>query len=229
MRPLSWSCEANKGACNSEKVVATSSRLLATSAGRRFLCLRQSGCTLSVEDEMAERVPLVMDSDEIRRALTRIAHEIIEKNKGAERLAIVGIRRKGVPLAERLAKLISEIEGTRVPVGSLDITLYRDDIATRQPTVGPTDIPFDINGRTIVLVDEVIYTGRTIRCALDALMDMGRPAAIQLAVLIDRGHRELPIRPDYVGKNLPTSRKELVDVQLAEIEGEDKVLIRKVE
>jgi len=178
---------------------------------------------------MAERVPLVMDSDEIRRALTRIAHEIIEKNKGAERLAIVGIRRKGVPLAERLAKLISEIEGTRVPVGSLDITLYRDDIATRQPTVGPTDIPFDINGRTIVLVDEVIYTGRTIRCALDALMDMGRPAAIQLAVLIDRGHRELPIRPDYVGKNLPTSRKELVDVQLAEIEGEDKVLIRKVE
>ena len=176
---------------------------------------------------MAEQNSQVMDADEIRRALTRIAHEIIEKNKGAEKLAVVGIRRKGVPLAERLAKLIGDIEGTRVPVGALDIALYRDDILTRQPTVGQTEIPFDVNGRRIVLVDEVIFTGRTVRCALDALMDMGRPAAIQLAVLIDRGHRELPIRPDYVGKNLPTSRKETVDVHLEEIEGEDKVYIVK--
>lgn len=176
---------------------------------------------------MNENGSQVMDADEIRRALTRIAHEIIEKNKGAEKLALIGVRRKGVPLAERLAKLISEIEKLKVPVGILDIALYRDDILTRQPTVGQTEIPFDVNGRTIVLVDEVIYTGRTVRCALDALMDMGRPASIQLAVLIDRGHRELPIRPDYVGKNLPTSSKEAVDVHLNEIEGEDKVYIAK--
>ena len=176
---------------------------------------------------MAEQRSQVMDADEIRRALTRVAHEIIEKNKGAEKLALIGVRRKGTPLAERLAKLIGEIEGTKVPVGALDITLYRDDFMTRQPTVGQTEIPFDVDGRTIVLVDEVIYTGRTVRSALDALMDMGRPAAIQLAVLIDRGHRELPIRPDYVGKNLPTSRKEQVDVQLTEIGGEDKVYIVK--
>lgn len=169
----------------------------------------------------------VMDSDDMRRALTRIAHEIIERNKGAEKLGIVGIRRKGAPLAYRLAELIGKIEGTKVPVGVLDITLYRDDIATRQPAVGTTDIPFEVNDRVIVLVDEVIYTGRTIRSALDALMDHGRPAAIQLAVLIDRGHRELPIRPDYVGKNIPTSRSEMVDVQLVEMEGEDRVCIRK--
>ncbi len=178
---------------------------------------------------MATQMPQLMDAEEIRRALTRIAHEIIEKNKGAEKLGIVGIRRKGVPLAKRLAKLLYEIEHVRVPVGILDIGLYRDDILTHQTTVGQTDIPFDVNDRTIILVDEVIYTGRTVRCALDALMDMGRPAAIQLAVLIDRGHRELPIRPDYVGKNIPTSRKEFVDVQLKEIEGEDKVYIRKLE
>lgn len=178
---------------------------------------------------MNEQRSQVMDADEIRRALTRIAHEIIERNKGAERLGIVGIRRKGVPLAERLAKLISEIEGTRVPVGALDVTLYRDDIMTRQHEVGHTEIPFEVDGRTIILVDEVLFTGRTIRSALDALMDMGRPAAIQLAVLIDRGHRELPIRPDFVGKNLPTSRKETVDVQLREIQGEDRVYIVKQE
>ena len=178
---------------------------------------------------MSEQRSQVMDSDEIRRALTRVAHEIIEKNKGAERLALVGIRSKGVPLAERLAKLINEIEGVRVPVGALDITLYRDDYMTRHAQVGPTEIPFDVGGHDIVLVDEVIYTGRTVRCALDALIDMGRPASIQLAVLIDRGHRELPIRPDFVGKNLPTSHKELVDVQLREIGGDDKVYILKNE
>jgi pyrimidine operon attenuation protein / uracil phosphoribosyltransferase len=176
---------------------------------------------------MAEQSSQVMDGDDIRRALTRIAHEIIEKNKGAEMLVLIGIRSKGVPLAERLAMLIGDIEGTKVPVGVLDIALYRDDFMTRQSAVGRTEIPFDIKGRTIVLVDEVIYTGRTVRSALDALIDMGRPASIQLAVLIDRGHRELPIRPDYVGKNLPTSRREKVDVQLREIQGEDKVLIIK--
>ena len=170
---------------------------------------------------------VIMDKEAITRALTRIAHEIIEKNKGAEKLALVGVRRKGTPLAERLAELIGEIEGTKVPVGALDIALYRDDFMTRRPTVGQTEIPFEVNGRTVVLVDEVIYTGRTVRAALDALMDIGRPAAIQLAVLIDRGHRELPIRPDYVGKNLPTSRKETVDVQLKEFEGEDRVYILK--
>lgn len=177
--------------------------------------------------EQNSQVSQVMDADDIRRALTRIAHEIIEKNKGAERLALVGIRTKGVPIAERLAKLIGEIEGTKVPVGALDITLYRDDYKTRQPAVGMTEVPFDVNDRTIILVDEVIYTGRTVRSALDALMDMGRPATIQLAVLIDRGHRELPVRPDYVGKNLPTSRRETVDVQLRESGGEDKVFIVK--
>lgn len=176
---------------------------------------------------MTEQISQVMDADDIRRALTRIAHEIIEKNRGAEKLGIVGVWRKGAPLAERLAKIISQIEGVRVPVGVLDVSLYRDDYMTRQPKVGKTDIPFEVTGRTIVLVEEVIYTGRTVRSAMDALMDMGRPAAIQLAVLVDRGHRELPIRPDYVGKNLPTSRKEKVDVQLAEMQGEDRVFIVK--
>jgi len=165
---------------------------------------------------MTEQRSQVMDADEIRRALTRIAHEIMERNKGAETLAIVGIRRKGVPLAQRLAKLIGEIEGMRVPVGALDISSYRDDSATRQPSPGETDIPFNVSDRNIVLVDEVIYTGRTVRCALDALMDMGRPASIQLAVLIDRGHRELPIRPDFVGKNVPTSRNDYVNLVLDE-------------
>ena len=178
---------------------------------------------------MTEQISQVMDADDIRRALTRIAHEIIEKNRGAEKLGIVGVWRKGAPIAERLAKMISKIEGIRVPVGVLDISLYRDDYMTRQPRIGKTDIPFDVTGRTIVLVEEVIYTGRTVRSAMDALIDMGRPAAIQLAVLLDRGHRELPIRPDYVGKNLPTSRKEKVDVQLSEMQGEDRVVIVKDE
>lgn len=168
-----------------------------------------------------------MDSDDIRRALTRIAHEIIEKNRGASNLALIGIRTKGAPIAERLAEIIGQIEGTKVPSGALDISLYRDDYATRRTSVGRTEIPFDVSGKTIILVDEVVYTGRTVRSALDALIDMGRPSAIQLAVLVDRGHRELPIRPDYVGKNLPTSHREVVDVQLKEIDGEDKVFILK--
>ncbi|MBE3585154.1 MULTISPECIES: bifunctional pyr operon transcriptional regulator/uracil phosphoribosyltransferase PyrR [Desulfofundulus] len=169
----------------------------------------------------------ILDKEGIRRALTRIAHEIIERNKGTEDLALIGIRRRGVPLAERLAAKIREIEGSVVPVGTLDITLYRDDLNTRdqQPLVHRTEVPFSVTEKKIVLVDDVIYTGRTIRAALDAIMDLGRPRVIQLAVLIDRGHRELPIRPDYVGKNVPTSRREIVEVCLQETDGEERVLI----
>ncbi|MFO7173776.1 MAG: bifunctional pyr operon transcriptional regulator/uracil phosphoribosyltransferase PyrR [Bacillota bacterium] len=170
---------------------------------------------------------LLMDADGMRRALYRIAHEILEKNKGTENLALVGIRRRGVPLAQRLAAHIARIEGTQVPVGMLDITLYRDDLSERSewPQVQGTEIPFPVRGRRIVLVDDVLYTGRTARAALDALLDLGRPQVIQLAVLIDRGHRELPIRADYVGKNVPTSRKELVEVRVTEVDGEDAVLL----
>jgi len=170
-----------------------------------------------------------MDEAEVRRAITRIAHEIIEKNKGAEHLALIGIRTRGVPLAKRLAQLIAAFEAVEVPVGALDISMYRDDVRTRQRVVGSTDVPFDVTGRRVVLVDEVFYTGRTIRAAMDAIMDLGRPSVIQLAVLVDRGHRELPIRPDYVGKNLPTSRSEEVEVHLKELDGEDAVLLRKPE
>jgi pyrimidine operon attenuation protein/uracil phosphoribosyltransferase len=171
----------------------------------------------------------VMDADDLRRALTRIAHEIVEKNRGAEDVVLVGIQSKGVPLARRLRGLIQQFEGVEVPVGSLDITLYRDDVFQRQQVaaVRATEIPFDVGGKRVVLVDEVFFTGRTIRSALDALIDLGRPAAIQLAVLVDRGHRELPIRPDYVGKNLPTSRREHVEVHLQELEGADAVYIDK--
>lgn len=173
----------------------------------------------------------VMDSDDIRRALTRIAHEIVEKNQGADAVALVGILTRGAPLAERLAKLLQQIEGVETPVGKLDIGLYRDDfgsIPSGAPMIAPTAVPFDITGKRIVLVDEVLFTGRTVRAALSALLDLGRPASIQLAVLIDRGHRELPIRPDFVGKNLPTGRTEHVQVHLREIDGEDKVVIKKV-
>ena len=170
---------------------------------------------------------VVMDSDEIRRAISRIAHEIIERNKGPENLAIIGIQSRGVPMAQRLGQIIEQIEGVSIPVGSLNIALYRDDFATRQSPVGKTEIPFDVKEKRVVLVDEVLFTGRTIRCAMDAIMDIGRPASIQLAVLIDRGHRELPVRADYVGKNLPTARKESVEVRLREIDGEDAVVISK--
>ncbi|MDH7600964.1 MAG: bifunctional pyr operon transcriptional regulator/uracil phosphoribosyltransferase PyrR [Armatimonadota bacterium] len=177
---------------------------------------------------MNVQVTQVMDNNEIRRALTRIAHEIIERNKGAQNLVIIGIQSRGVPMARRLAKLISEIEGTQVPVGSLNVALYRDDFDKRPArTISASDIPFDVTDKRVVLVDEVLYTGRTTRAALDALMDLGRPAVVQLAVLIDRGHRELPIRADYVGKNLPTSRKERVDVHWMETHGEDAVMIVK--
>jgi pyrimidine operon attenuation protein / uracil phosphoribosyltransferase len=166
-----------------------------------------------------------MDADDVRRALTRIAHEIIEKNKGADRIALVGIRRRGVPLAERLASLIQQIEEAQPPIGTLDIALYRDDVRLRQPIVGPTNVPFSIEDRVVVLVDDVFFTGRTARSALNALMDLGRPAAIQIAVLVDRGHRELPIRPDFVGKNIPTSRDELVRVRVDEMDGDNGVFV----
>jgi len=173
----------------------------------------------------------VLDDAALDRALTRISHEILEKNGGAANLAFVGLRTRGVTLAERLADRIAAIDGTKVPVGTLDITLYRDDLGLKedQPMVRGTDIPFPVKGKTIVLVDDVLFTGRTIRAALDALIDLGRPKMIQLAILIDRGHRELPIRPDYVGKNLPTSRRESVAVRLREHDGEDRVVIEEPE
>ncbi|NLT95205.1 MAG: bifunctional pyr operon transcriptional regulator/uracil phosphoribosyltransferase PyrR [Clostridia bacterium] len=178
---------------------------------------------------MVEKTVL-MDADGLNRSLTRIAHEIIEKNKGIENLLLVGIRRRGVPLAQRLAQKIQDIEGHEVKVGKLDITLYRDDLTTigDQPVIHGTEIPFNIVGKKIVLVDDVLYTGRTVRAALDAIIDLGRPLSIQLAVLIDRGHRELPIRADYVGKNIPTSRKEIVLVKLTEIDGKEEVILGEI-
>ena len=172
---------------------------------------------------------VIMDEQAIRRGLIRIAHEIIENNKGTEDLVLVGIRTRGVPLAERLAAEIERIEGRKLSVGILDITLYRDDLSTLsyQPIVHQTQIPVDINGKTVVLIDDVLYTGRTVRAALDAVIDLGRPKVIQLAVLVDRGHRELPIRADYVGKNVPTSSKEVVGVQLIPVDQADKVVIKE--
>ena len=172
----------------------------------------------------------IMDADGIRRALIRIAHEITEKNRGVENVALVGIRTRGVPLAARIAEEIQKIENVKVPTGSLDITLYRDDLTTMgyNPVIHGTEIDFDVTGKHIVLVDDVLYTGRTIRAALDAIIDMGRPSSVQLAVLIDRGHRELPIRADYAGKNVPTSRKETVEVALQEEGKEDEVILGEI-
>ena len=169
----------------------------------------------------------IMDSQAIERAITRIAHEIIEKNKGVSGVALIGIQRRGVPLANRLAACIENVEGHKVPVGLLDITFYRDDLSlvNEHPVVNGTDIPFGITGLSIVLVDDVLFTGRTTRAAMDALMDCGRPKSIQLAVLVDRGHRELPIRADFVGKNVPTSRSELIAVRIAPFESPDEVIL----
>ena len=171
----------------------------------------------------------IMDEQAISRALIRISHEIIEKNKGVDDLVIIGIRRRGVPLAKKLAEYISSIEGVNVAVGILDITLYRDDLSllAAHPVVHKTEIPFKITDKKVILVDDVVYTGRTVRAALDALSHLGRAQSIQLAVLIDRGHRELPIRPDFVGKNVPTSKDEIVEVRLKEIDGENNVVILK--
>jgi pyrimidine operon attenuation protein/uracil phosphoribosyltransferase len=173
---------------------------------------------------------VLMDSEGIRRALTRIAHEIVEKNKGVDNVVLVGIRTRGVPIAERLAENIEKIEGKKPPVGVLDITLYRDDLSTLayQPIVRPTELPVDITGKIVVLVDDVLYTGRTIRAALDAVIDNGRPKTIQLAVLVDRGHRELPIRADFVGKNVPTSSKEVISVQLQATDEAENVILREI-
>ena len=174
-------------------------------------------------------MPVVMDADRIGRTLTRIAHEIVERNKGVDDLALVGVRTRGVHIARRLARTLKEITGDSVPTGALDITLYRDDLMRQavgpQPLVRRTEIPFSIDNRRILLVDDVLYTGRTVRAALDALIDFGRPACIQLVVLVDRGHRELPIKADYVGKNLPTSPEESVQVRLQESDGQDEVML----
>ncbi|HHJ01020.1 bifunctional pyr operon transcriptional regulator/uracil phosphoribosyltransferase PyrR [Candidatus Aerophobetes bacterium] len=173
----------------------------------------------------------LMDEKDMARALVRLSHEIIEKNKQTKDLALIGIQRRGIYLAQRMSKLMEEMVKEKVPTGSLDITLYRDDLSriAYQPIVRDTEIPFSIDDKKIVLVDDVLYTGRTVRAAIDALLDLGRPKKIELAVLVDRGHRELPIRADYVGKNIPTSSKEMVEVKVRELDGKDEVLILKKE
>lgn len=179
-------------------------------------------------ETMAEKA-VVLDNQGIRRALTRIAHEIIERNKGIEDCILVGIRTRGIYIARRLAERIREIEGAEIPVGELDITLYRDDLSKKtkdlEPEVKGSDIPVDVANKKVILVDDVLYTGRTVRAAMDALIDIGRPATIQLAVLVDRGHRELPIRADFVGKNIPTSSMERIVVELQEVDNEERVSI----
>jgi pyrimidine operon attenuation protein/uracil phosphoribosyltransferase len=172
-------------------------------------------------------VKTVLAAEDIRRAVRRIAHEIVERNRGVEDVVLVGMRTRGVPLASRLASAMEEFEGQAVPVGALDIGLYRDDIPAMElrPQIRPTELPTDIDGKRVVLVDDVLYTGRSIRAALDALIDFGRPASIQLAVLVDRGHRELPIRADYAGKNIPTALSEDVQVLLEETDGRDEVVV----
>ncbi len=172
----------------------------------------------------------IMTADDVRRAVVRISHEIVEKHGGTERLVLVGVQRRGVPLARRIAEAIEQHEGARLAVGALDITFYRDDLTmvAHQPVVKGTDLPFDVNGLTIVIVDDVLYTGRTVRAAMDALMDFGRPSAIRLAVLVDRGHRELPIRADHVGKNVPTSRDEVIHAHMVEFDGVDEVVIDRL-
>ncbi|HOJ09045.1 MAG TPA: bifunctional pyr operon transcriptional regulator/uracil phosphoribosyltransferase PyrR [Clostridiales bacterium] len=169
----------------------------------------------------------IMDEVEITRAISRIAHEIIERNKGVDNIVLIGIQRRGVPLAQRIARKITEVEGKSVPVGILDITFYRDDLSmlAEHPVINATELNFIVTGKKIILVDDVLYTGRTVRAAIEAIMDLGRPEMIQLAALIDRGHRELPIRADYIGKNVPTSRNEVVHVKLVEIDNVNKVVI----
>ena len=173
----------------------------------------------------------LMDAAAVNRALVRISHEIVEQNSGLDNVAIIGLQKRGVPLASRIRKNLEEIEGVRVPMGILDITFYRDDLSTlsAHPVVNGTDIPFDVNDKKIILIDDVLYTGRTTRAAIENIFDMGRPANIQLAILIDRGHRQLPFRADYVGKNVPTSLSEHIDVEVTEVDGNDRVLLLKEE
>jgi len=172
----------------------------------------------------------IMDVEDMARATNRIAHEIVEANKGVKDLVLIGIRRRGVPLAHRIAGAITEFEGRDVPVGTLDITLYRDDLQliAKQPILRKTELPFGVEDKVVVLIDDVLYTGRTIRAAMDEIMDFGRPKAIRLAVMIDRGHRELPIRADYVGKNVPTSSREIISVKLREQDGDDSVTVEEL-
>lgn len=176
----------------------------------------------------------VLDASAMRRALTRIAHEILERNKGVEGLMLVGIKTRGVPIANRLQQRIQEIEGVKVPIGELDITLYRDDLSPvdnnhQEPTLNETNLKEQVTGKKVILVDDVLYTGRTVRAAMDAIMDQGRPSQMQLAVLVDRGHRELPIRADFIGKNIPTSQNEIITVELEEIDQKDSVSIYEKE
>ncbi|RKZ18270.1 bifunctional pyr operon transcriptional regulator/uracil phosphoribosyltransferase PyrR [bacterium] len=173
----------------------------------------------------------ILDQREMERAIVRVAHEILERNHGTDNLVLVGIQRRGVTIARRVAEAMSRIEDAEIPFGTLDITFYRDDLSTLgpAPSVGKTDLPFDINGKTIVLVDDVLYTGRTVRAAMNELMDYGRAHSIQLAVLVDRGHRELPIRADFVGKNLPTSSREVVKVMVQEFDGQEQVILAELE
>jgi pyrimidine operon attenuation protein / uracil phosphoribosyltransferase len=182
-----------------------------------------------VAEQVREKTELI-DGEGLRRAITRIAHEIIERNGGADSIVLVGIRRRGFPIAKRIADKVHEFEGVEVPVGALDITLYRDDLQmiAHQPVVSGTEIPFDIDDKVVVLVDDVLYTGRTVRAALDELIDFGRPRAIQLAIIVDRGHREIPIRADFVGKNVPTSKREVIMVAVAEVDGHDGVSLGEV-
>lgn len=176
------------------------------------------------------KIKLIQNPEEIEKSLRRIAHEILEKNKSGKDLVLIGIRRRGVTLAKRLSSKIKEIGGIEVPMGVLDITLYRDDLSeiASQPVLRKTEVPFSVKDKKVILIDDVLYTGRTIRAALDAIIDLGRPRFIQLAVLLDRGHRELPIRADYVGKNVPTSQKEMIEVRLVEDDGIDEVIIQEV-
>lgn len=184
-----------------------------------------------MDESMLREKAQIVDAEGLRRALTRISHEIVEKNHGTADLVLVGIRRRGVHLAKRVKDKIKEFEGVDLPMGILDITLYRDDLKTvgPQPKLSATEIPVDINDKVVVLIDDVLYTGRTVRAALDAIMDVGRPRTIQLAVLVDRGHRELPIRADYVGKNVPTSKKEIIAVKVTEQDGVDGISIRELD
>jgi len=180
---------------------------------------------------MEKRIKFIQDNDEIDKSLKRIAYEILEKNKNGKDLVLIGIKKRGVTLAKRLSSKIKEIGGIEIPIGALDINLYRDDLSevASQPVLRKTEVPFTVREKKVILVDDVLYTGRTIRAALDAIIDLGRPRVIQLAVLLDRGHRELPIRADYVGKNVPTSKGELVEVKLMEDDGIDEVIIQEDE
>lgn len=173
----------------------------------------------------------IMDSGDISRACIRLAHELIERNKGAEDIVLVGIQRRGVPLAQKISELVEQYEGVKIPVGKLDITFYRDDLSllSEHPVINGTDLPFVLEGKKVVLVDDVLFTGRTVRAAIEALMDVGRPKCIQLIVMVDRGHRELPIRADFIGKNIPTSLNEIVHVCVPEFDGENAVYISTTE